>query len=170
MRICDVPGEEHCFGTPSGYVNPQGDTIVPIGRYLYCYADTILRMGVVAQHAAQRKNTHDILIAIDAKGRKLFNVYLFDNGPDYPCDGLFRITDDHGRIGYADTTGRIVIRPRFEAAHYFSGGRAQVARKATLKYVGEYTVWESDKWFTIDTRGRKTASEIEEEWLKSLKE
>lgn len=159
VRICDVPDGEYYFGTPSSYVDAKGDTVVSIGRYLHCYADTIRRMGVVAQHSAQRTNAHDVLIAIDAKGRKLFNVYRFDNGPDYPCDGLFRITDQKGRIGYADTTGRVVIRPRFQAAHYFSDGKAQVARKATLKHDGEYTVWESDEWFTIDTRGRRIASE-----------
>lgn len=155
LRISENPKDIAYLGVPAGYVNSRGDTIVPIGKYLHCYTDTIRRFGVVAQQAKDRQNKHDVLIAINARGRKLYNVHLFDNGPDYPCQGLFRITNDRGLIGYADTTGRVVIRPQFEAAHYFSNGEASVARKATVVQDGEYSLWESDEWFVIDLKGRK---------------
>lgn len=39
--------------------------------------------------------------------------FHYDNGPDYVREGLYRIVDDRGRMGYADESGRVVIAPRF---------------------------------------------------------
>lgn len=36
-----------------------------------------------------------------------YAVYQFDNGDDYFCDGLQRIVDRHGRIGYVDEHGKL---------------------------------------------------------------
>ena len=33
--------------------------------------------------------------------------FVFDNGPDPVSDGLYRVVDDHGRIGYADASTTI---------------------------------------------------------------
>ena len=77
--------------------------------------------------------------------------------PDLPQEGLFRIRDDRGRIGYADTAGRVVIAPRFEAAFPFEHGRARVALQAEELTDGEHTRWEADTWLTIDRRGRVVA-------------
>lgn len=91
----------------------------------------------------------------DRESRKRYDAYLFDNGPDYVSEGLFRIVGPNGRIGYADTTGRIVIRPRYEAAYPFREGRAAVARRARKVWEGEHFYWESDRWKTIDPKGRR---------------
>ena len=40
---------------------------------------------------------------IDHCGKFLFYVFPYDNGPDYPSDGLIRIVDEKGLIGYEDT-------------------------------------------------------------------
>lgn len=40
---------------------------------------------------------------IDHCGKFLFYVFPYDNGPDYPSDGLIRIVDEIGLIGYEDT-------------------------------------------------------------------
>ena len=34
--------------------------------------------------------------------------FHYDNGPDYVREGLYRIVDDRGRMGYADESGRVV--------------------------------------------------------------
>ncbi len=91
----------------------------------------------------------------DRESRKRYDAYLFDNGPDYVSEGLFRIVGPNGRIGYADTTGRIVIRPRYEAAYPFQEGRATVARHARKVWEGEHFYWESDRWKEIDPKGRR---------------
>lgn len=77
--------------------------------------------------------------------------FRYDNGPDYVREGLYRIVDGKGRMGYADESGRVVIAPRFAFAHPFEGGKAKVPGSG-----GEHWSWESDAWYYIDTTGRKT--------------
>ncbi|WP_419492341.1 WG repeat-containing protein, partial [Desulfovibrio sp.] len=86
--------------------------------------------------------------------------FHYDNGPDYVREGLYRIVDDRGRMGYADESGRVVIAPRFAFALPFEGGKAKVTDTGQRKEVpgsgGEHWYWESDAWYFIDTMGRKT--------------
>lgn len=86
--------------------------------------------------------------------------FRYDNGPDYVREGLYRIVDDRGRMGYADTSGRVAIAPRFAFAFPFEGGKAKVTDTGQRKEVpgsgGEHWSWESDAWYYIDTTGRKT--------------
>jgi len=70
-------GEFDEIGVPSGYVNSKGDTVVPIGKYYYCYTDTIRKFGVVME------NRNGRIIAIDRNAKELFEVFKYDNGPDY---------------------------------------------------------------------------------------
>ena len=44
--------------------------------------------------------------ALDKTGSVLFTIFPFDNGPDYPSEGLFRIIED-GRIGFANEHGKL---------------------------------------------------------------
>jgi hypothetical protein len=60
----------------SGYINTAGDTIVPIGYYADCLTDTIRVMGVVVSQEFK-------FLAINSSGKELFEVYFYDNGPDY---------------------------------------------------------------------------------------
>lgn len=86
--------------------------------------------------------------------------FHYDNGPDYVREGLYRIVDDRGRMGYADESGRVVIAPRFAFALPFEDGKAKVTDTGQRKEVpgsgGEHWYWESDAWYFIDTMGRKT--------------
>lgn len=52
--------------------------------------------------------------------------YLYDNGPDYLSEGLMRIQDSSGKIGYADEKGEIVISPQFAFGYPFKNGHAKV--------------------------------------------
>jgi hypothetical protein len=141
VRIFD--GAEYESGVPCGYINPQGDTVVAVGKYGLCWTDTIRTFGIVFDQE---------FIAIDAYGRLLYEVYPYDNGPDWPEEGLFRILRN-GKIGYADEEGFIRIEPRFACAEQFSGGRARVALDCELIPDGEYTRMESEEWFFIDREG-----------------
>lgn len=79
------------------YINSQGKIIVPYGRYDFAYTDTIETVGFVLK----RKNN---IVAIDNKGKELFNVFIFDNGLDYPVNNIFRIIKNN-KMGLADMTG-----------------------------------------------------------------
>lgn len=88
-----------------------------------------------------------------------YTVFQYDNGDDYVSEGLYRIVDRKGRIGYADETGKTVIRPRFAFGYPFEGGKAKVTDSGERKEVagsgGEHWYWESDDWYYIDHSGNR---------------
>lgn len=143
---------EYEIGDPCGYINQKGDTIHSIGTFNACFSETIITFGIVADPTKPDLG----LIGIDQKGNMLFQAYIYDNGPDWLEEGLFRIIRN-GKIGFADSTGRIIIKPQFECASQFSNGKAKVAY--TCKLSGdvneEHRSMESDSWFFIDTQGNR---------------
>ena len=145
IKFYEGPDDE--LGTPSGYINSAGDTIVPFGRYGYCYTDTIRNFGIVHKKAQE-------LWGIDEKGKELFQVFFYDNGPDYLAEGLFRIIIDN-KIGYANADGEIIISPRFGCAFPFEDGKAKVSDDCSAVKEGEYTRWVSENWYWIDKNGDK---------------
>ena len=146
-----VPMEEYAIGEDFCYTNQKGDTVIPFGRYYAGYFDTITTYGIMIE----RSNDSWELFGIDQKGQRLYEVFWFDNGPDYIEDGLFRI-ERNGKIGYADTRGKIVIEPQYQCAYPFSEGRAQVTYDCEITTEFEFTVWKSDSWFRINKKGQKT--------------
>ena len=92
-------------------------------------------------------------VAYDKQGERLFVVFPFENGPDYPSEGLLRIVKK-GKIGFADTSGKIVIRPRFTAVMPFHGGRAAFCKGCRIVHYGEHSAWEGGKWGFIDRKGK----------------
>jgi hypothetical protein len=131
-----------------GYKNLKGDTIIPLGKYSLCFTDTFKTYAIVAM-------PHKGFVAIDRQENILYNVFPFDNGPDYVSDGLFRIIID-GKIGYADSaTGKIIIKPQFDCAWQFENGIAKVSTECETKSDGEHSTWLSNSWYYIDKTGKK---------------
>lgn len=140
-------------GVPVCYLNERGDTIVPYGKYRFCQTDTIRSIGFVYD------NNHDAqIVCINMKGRKLFNVFKYDNGADYAKEGFFRIIDDNGLIGFADTLGNIVIKPQFKFAFPFENGKAKVTFSGENREVpdsnGEKHYWDSSDWYYVNKNGK----------------
>ena len=130
-----------------GYISPAGDTVIEFGKYNHCFTDTFRTYAIVA---SEKKG----LIGINRAEKQLFEVFVYDNGPDYVEDGLFRIKEGE-KIGYANTSGEIVIPPQFICAFPFQNGKAKVALNCTTKQDGEHRFWESDNWFFIDKSGNR---------------
>lgn len=90
---------------------------------------------------------------------KHYRVFRYDNGDDYVSEGLYRIVDRQGRIGYADENGQPVIKPRFAFGYPFKDGKAKVTYVGKWKEVsgsdGEYRYWDSDVWYFIDKSGHE---------------
>lgn len=88
-----------------------------------------------------------------------YSVYQYDNGDDYISDGMYRIVDKRGRIGYADEKGKAVIKPSFAFGFPFENGKAKVTDKGKMREVpgsdGEYHYWDSDEWYYIDKHGNR---------------
>ena len=92
-------------------------------------------------------------VVVDEQKTVLYDVFLYDNGPDAPSEGLYRIVKD-GKIGYADaSTNAIVIEPQYDCAYPFENGKAKVSTNCKTVKDGEYDVWESDAWQFIDKKG-----------------
>ena len=134
------------IGVPSGYLNSRGDTIIPLGKYYYCYTDTIRDFGMVIENETGK------ILGIDRNATELFQVFKYDDGPDYVKNGLFRIIKDD-KIGYANLKGEIVIEPKFDCAYPFEGQFAKVADNCENEASGEHPMWKSDDWYQITKEG-----------------
>ena len=141
-------------GVPVCYLNERGDTIVPYGKYRYCQTDTIKKIGFVYENKPKDAR----IICINDAGKELFYVFKYDNGPDYIQEGLFRIMDEDGLVGFADSLGNVIIEPQFKFAYPFKGGKTKVTLEGEQKEVpkseGEKHYWESGTWFYIDKRNK----------------
>lgn len=141
-------------GVPVCYLNERGDTIVPYGKYRYCQTDTIKKIGFVYENKPKDAR----IICINDAGKELFYVFKYDNGPDYIQEGLFRIMDKDGLVGFADSLGNVIIEPQFKFAYPFKGGKTKATLKGERKVVpesdGEKHYWESGTWFYIDKRNK----------------
>jgi hypothetical protein len=125
-----------------GYRSAKGKTVIPPGKYPMCWSDTIRDFAIVSK---SRRG----IVGIDRKGKELFQVFVFDNGPDYPSEGVFRILRED-KIGFADTTGKIVIEPKYTAVAPFQGGLAAFCDSCKRVQDGEHWAWEGGKWGFMD--------------------
>lgn len=129
-----------------GYRSEDGKMVIPWGKYPVCFTDTFRNYAIVLDPGKG-------IVAIDRQFHILYNVFIFDNGPDYPAEGLFRIKVA-GKIGYADVaSGRVVVKPRFSCAYPFENGVAMVALNCKTRSDGEHSTWDSNEWFYIDKAG-----------------
>ncbi|NJO90703.1 MAG: WG repeat-containing protein [Chloroflexia bacterium] len=97
-----------------------------------CFTDTIKTFGVVVDENSR-------FIAIDKGENVLFEVFRYDNGPDYFSEGLLRIVKN-GKIGYANEQGKIVIEPQYDCAWPFANGKASVSNSCKVEKDGEHEI------------------------------
>jgi|WetSurMetagenome_2_1015567.scaffolds.fasta_scaffold260154_2 hypothetical protein len=140
----------------TGYVNSSGDTIIPIGKYIYCFTEKFDKIAIVLP-----KNKKGYW-AIDRNEKLLYEVKSIDNGPDYVMDGLFRIKMKN-KIGYADVNGQVIIKPQFDFALPFKYGYAIVVYGGKNITDGEYQRRVGGKWGVINTSGEFIAKPIYDE-------
>ena len=132
------------------YLNERGDTIVPYGKYKFCQTDTIRHIGFVCENKQDAR-----IVCIDNQGKELFYVFKCDNGPDHIREGLFRIMDDNGLVGFSDSLGNVVIKPQFKFATPFENGKAQTTTSGKAHDDGEHSFWTSDEWQLVSYNGTK---------------
>jgi hypothetical protein len=90
----------------------------------------------------------------NSKKKTLYEVFLYDNGPDYPAEGLIRVVKN-GKIGYANAkTYKIVITPQFDCAFPFENGKAKVSNNCKKLKDGEHNIWTSETWQSVDKKGK----------------
>ncbi len=141
IKIFEGPYDEP--GVPSGYANLLGEPVIPLGKYDYCYSDTLRNFAIVRKEGE--------IIGINRKEEILFEVFAFDNGPDYPQEGLFRIVKQ-GKMGFADNSGHIIVKPQFYFAFPFNEGKAKICYSGELVQDGEHSRVHSEEWFYLDRK------------------
>lgn len=124
------------------YKDSCGKTIVNGKKYTIAFTDTITSIGFVGTRKGR-------IVCINNQGKELFEVYKTDNGPDYACDGIFRIVGKDGKIGFSDTCGVVIIPPSFSYATPFHGGEANVTFDGEKQVQGEHQYWKSGHWFLL---------------------
>ncbi|MBK7129500.1 MAG: hypothetical protein IPM74_06695 [Crocinitomicaceae bacterium] len=152
--LCDYPCLVSVYDNQDQLLmlNEKGDTIVPAGKYAEAFTDTIKTFGTV--YDANKK----AFIALDLQGKEMYEVFPYDNGPDYLQEGYFRIVKEN-KIGFAREDGSIAIEPQYACAYPFENGTAMVSFECTESIEFEMIKWESDQWFYIDTTGTKLNDE-----------
>ncbi|MET0392212.1 MAG: WG repeat-containing protein [Chitinophagaceae bacterium] len=132
------------------FVNEKGDTVTRLdtAKYYVCFSDTIHYFAIVGM--VNKTGWW----AIDKNETPLFQVFNTSSGepsPDELRDGMIRIVDDSGKIGFADYKGQIVIKPQFEAASGFYKDKAIIGRQCRQVLwccEGEH----ADKHYTTDCK------------------
>ncbi|AZA76997.1 WG repeat-containing protein [Chryseobacterium sp. G0186] len=111
-----------------GVKNQKGEIIVPAQFEIYSdlkdgdpvQGETILFDGA-KKNEKWTENTWGYVY--DRKGNFLYTPFLYDNGPDYFCEGLRRFVKN-GKIGFADRNGKTVIEPKHDFVSPFNFGYA----------------------------------------------
>ncbi|MTE26417.1 WG repeat-containing protein [Winogradskyella ouciana] len=149
-----VTDEEYLeYGVRVAYVNENNDTIIPFGKYAFYGTDTLEFYANVIEHP--NDSTYGRQIAIDRNQNILFDIVMFDNGPEPFNDGLTRVLRN-GKMGYANKFGQIVIPCKYDYAKWFENGKAEVTFNAKeFLDLDEHRRVESDEWFEIDKKGKK---------------
>lgn len=145
IRVSD--SDNFQLGDQFAFIDKNLDTIISNKNYTGTLTDTLKYFAIVYDHK------HGI-IGIDRNDQILFEIFKYDNGPDYLKEGYFRIIRN-GKIGYANKYGEIKIPCQFECAYPFKNGKAKVAYHCGTIKQYEYNVWKSDDWLYIDKMGNK---------------
>jgi len=135
------------FGNTSGYITQNGDTVIPLDKYARCFTDTFKHYAIV----------YDIkrgLIGIDKNEKRLFNsVWDGEGGAISEYERMILITENN-KYGFANSKGKIIIKPIYQCAQSFLNGKAKVSNDCS-KSEDENAFWKMNTWFYIDKSGKK---------------
>jgi hypothetical protein len=98
-------------------------------------------------------------VAIDRQNRFVLKPFMFDNGPDYIEEGLFRFIENGeigkgGKMGFADINGQKLIPARFTFVAQFVGGMAAFCYDCQKENDGEHWQMKGKSGF-IDKSGNE---------------
>lgn len=127
------------------FVDRQNKIMIPPKKYKMIFTENFNNFAIVV-------NLESKVVAINKNEELLYEVFVYDNGPDYINDGLFRIVKN-GKIGFANEEGEIVINPTYDFADFFVKGYSIVNLGGEKIYHGENWSWAGGKWGVIDKKG-----------------
>ncbi len=139
-----------------GFVNSKGETVIPADRFGFVYQYHLDKISFVLFNKELKEKGLDGIYAINRKGEPLFEVYCFDNGPDVPNEGLFRIIEND-KMGFANMNGEVVIKPQFDFVGPFQECGYAVFNTEGKRVIydthNNYSTWKGGKWGIINKKG-----------------
>lgn len=116
------------IGELYGYKHPNGKIAIE-AQFSAISTDTLYNMAIVLKDWQW--------VGIERKGKVILIPFIYDNGPDYVEEGLFRFVEND-KIGFADLNGRKIISAQYSFATFFSDGIANY-------YIGGDRIYENGK-------------------------
>jgi hypothetical protein len=129
-----------------GFKDAKGSIVLP-ARYTYTYSDTFSRKVAIVIDSVDGPSV------IDKTGKKVLSPFIYDNGPDYVVEDVFRVVDANKKMGFSDLDGNIVIPVKYDFVSEFKEGLACFGSGYTLKQEGEISMMKGGKWGFIDHKG-----------------
>jgi len=116
-----------------GYKDSFGKTVIN-AKFYFVYSDTLYSMAIVLKNGEW--------IGIDKDERIILKPFIFDNGPDYIEEGLFRYVENN-KIGFANIDGEIIIKAKYDFATPFENGLSEYTLGGKKEYEkgGEHWWW-----------------------------
>ncbi|NDA64129.1 MAG: WG repeat-containing protein [Chitinophagia bacterium] len=116
-----------------GYKDKFGKIIID-AKYTHVYTDTLYSMAIVLKNWEW--------VGIDKSENVILKSFIFDNGPDYLQEGLFRFIENN-KIGFADIDGQKIIKAKYDFATPFDNGLSEYTLGGQREYEkgGEHWSW-----------------------------
>ena len=99
-----------------GYKNHNNVIKIP-AKFISAYSDDLCKMAIVL-------DSKEGWTGISKNGSIILRPYIYDNGPDYVKEGLFRYTEGK-KIGFANLSGEKIISAQFDFVKPFKDGLAE---------------------------------------------
>jgi hypothetical protein len=120
----------------SGFKDSNGKIIIP-AKYAYSFTDTLNFAAIVSSR------DYKSITAINHRDSVLFEVFNYDNRPDYIEEGLFRFVENK-KIGFANKEFKKIIPAQFDYAAPFEEGIAFFKMGGEKKQEGEHFYWANE--------------------------
>lgn len=147
IKNYDQVSKHKPFGYTSGYVAQNGDTIIPLDKYVRCFTDTVENYAIVFDKKQG-------LIGIDLNENKLFNAVWDGEGSEIKESEDMILIIENRKYGFTNRVGEIIIKPKYKCAESFKNGKAKVSYDC-LKSNDEYYKWIMNTWTFIDKNGNE---------------
>ncbi|MEO5911609.1 MAG: WG repeat-containing protein [Pelobium sp.] len=116
------------IGDLYGYKHRNGKIAIE-AQFTSIYTDTLYSMAIVLKDWQW--------VGIDRNEKVILIPFIYDNGPDYVQEGLFRFVENE-KIGFADLDGNKIIPAQYSFATFFKDGIADY-------YLGGDRIYENGK-------------------------
>lgn len=149
-----IPFQDTTLVCGWGFKDEQGKVVIP-PQYCAVFQEVFSdRIACVVDARRKTPDGKNAMLAIDKCNQVVLEPFVFDNGPDYVREGVFRFWKN-GKLGYADKDGNVVIEPRFDFAGPFDQGMTGFCMGCKPEKFQEYVEWTGGKWGFIDKTGKE---------------